>query len=486
MRRPAKRRQSLFAAAVLLLTAGTARLTGAEEARGPLHVHPGNPRYFTDGSGKAIYLTGSHTWGNLQDFGPSDPPEVFDYPGYLEFLKQHNHNFMRLWAWEGPRAVDSPGSVDNFNAYPMPYRRTGPGLANDGKPRFDVTRFNEAYFERLRNRVTAARDRGIYVGVMLFEGWSVWNFLKERQSWRYHPFHKDNNINGIDGDPGGNGEGEEVHFLQIPAVTRLQEAYVRRVIDTVNDLDNALFEISNESTPSASSKGWEYYMVRYIHKYEAGKPNRHPVGVTSNSRLDMDVLDSSPSEWVSLRRVRRPFVKDSEEPLAVDPPAADGRKVSILDTDHIGLFNVTDPDLTRAWVWKSFLRGHNPIWMEMHQTNPMGDYSPQRVAARKAMGHTLSYARRMDLAAMVPREDLASSRYCLAHPGKEYLIYVPSGGQVTVDLSAISGQVAVEWFNPRTAEPTRGDPVQGGTRRSVTAPFEGDAVVYMTVSKGTG
>ena len=33
----------------------------AAPATGPLRVHPTNPRYFTDGSGKAIYLTGSHT-----------------------------------------------------------------------------------------------------------------------------------------------------------------------------------------------------------------------------------------------------------------------------------------------------------------------------------------------------------------------------------------------------------------------------------------
>ena len=32
----------------------------------PLTVHPTNSRYFTDGSGKSIYLTGSHTWNNLQ------------------------------------------------------------------------------------------------------------------------------------------------------------------------------------------------------------------------------------------------------------------------------------------------------------------------------------------------------------------------------------------------------------------------------------
>jgi hypothetical protein len=33
----------------------------AQTATGPLRANPANSRYFTDGSGKAIYLTGSHT-----------------------------------------------------------------------------------------------------------------------------------------------------------------------------------------------------------------------------------------------------------------------------------------------------------------------------------------------------------------------------------------------------------------------------------------
>lgn len=56
-----------------------------------------------------------------------------------------------------------------------------------------------------------------------------------------------NNINGINGDANGDGRGTNVHTLSDPAVTRLQEAYVRHVIDAVGDLDNVLYEISNES-----------------------------------------------------------------------------------------------------------------------------------------------------------------------------------------------------------------------------------------------
>ena len=77
-------------------------------AAGPLIVSEVNPRYFTvasDAEQKAIYLTGSHIWNNFHDgMGPgaecSDNPEEVDFDAYLQFLKEHNHNFIRLWRWE--------------------------------------------------------------------------------------------------------------------------------------------------------------------------------------------------------------------------------------------------------------------------------------------------------------------------------------------------------------------------------------------------
>lgn len=50
--------------------------------------------------------------------------------------------------------------------------RTGPGLATDGGLKFDLTKFDPAYFERLRTRVDALNRAGIYAGVYLFTaGW---------------------------------------------------------------------------------------------------------------------------------------------------------------------------------------------------------------------------------------------------------------------------------------------------------------------------
>jgi len=42
-------------------------MNGHSIFKGPLRHNPINPRYFTDDSGRAVYLTRSHTWAVMQD-----------------------------------------------------------------------------------------------------------------------------------------------------------------------------------------------------------------------------------------------------------------------------------------------------------------------------------------------------------------------------------------------------------------------------------
>jgi hypothetical protein len=444
---------------------GTQSKSDYVAATEPLKVHPSNPRYFTDGTGKPIYLTGSHSWFNLQDGGYTNPPPVFDYTGYLAFMQAYNHNFMRMWVWEN--AWGTVEGARKFYHSPLPYERKGPGLALDGAPKFNLKQFNQAYFDRLRQRVIAARNQGIYVSIMLFQGWSIQK--KKRSPWNLwlgHPFNRNNNVNGINGDLNGDGNGEECHTLLEATIIALQEAYVRKVVDTVNGLENVLYEISNEEPATSENTKWQYHIINYIHSYEISKFKQHPVGMTvqfpggSNS-----VVFASPADWVSPK---------DEGAYRDNPPAADRSKVIISDTDHLG-------PVQPSWVWKSFLRGLNPILMDWYGKSSPWYSDADQETMRRYMGYTLTYANKMNLASMVPRNDLASTKYCLANPGKEYLIYLPLGWNemVVVDLSGSLGELQLEWFNPRTGKTTDGGTTKGGERRSFRSPFPGDAVLYI-------
>jgi hypothetical protein len=438
-----------------------------------------------------VYLTGSHTWDNRQDLGSS----TFDYNRYLSLLKGYNHNFFRLWIWEQPKGITTwpDPAQPNATLTPEIFKRTGPGTAADGGLKFNVTQYNQAHFDRLRQRVIEAGNQGMYVSVMLFDGFSVEQKAGGANPWLYHPFNKNNNVNGLNGDPSGDQSGSETHTLQIGAITSAQEAYVRKVIDTVNDLDNVVYEISNES--GTSSTAWQYHMIDYIHQYEAGKPKQHPVGMTyqwpggSNS-----TLFASPADWIS---------PNGDGGYDGNPPVADGSKVVVLDTDHIwGIGG------DRAWAWKSFTRGYYLLYMDPWD----GQFIPVSANEdlRRNLGYIRSYASRMDLAGMTPQPSLCSTGFCIARAtasGADVLVYLPKGetttsiltmlgmksrdherlssfylpldSNVTVDLSFTSKDLAVEWFNPEDGSVVTGETVSGGSSTSFAAPFTGDAVLYI-------
>jgi hypothetical protein len=454
----------------------------SHEAYGPLRVSRENPRYFTDGRGRAVYLGGSHTWANLIEHKLSPDEPDFDFNGHMDFMVSHNHNFMRLWGWEHARWATWDGT-GRFLAYPLAYARTGPGLALDELPKFDLGLFDPDFFGRLRSRTVVAGERGIYVAVKLFDGFSVgfkgsqssrpWE--PSRNPYRGHPFNAANNVNGIDGDTGRSGQGRDIHTLRIPAITRVQEAYVRKVVDTVNDLDNVLYEICNESEADRECIEWQYHMIRFIKECESALPKQHPVGMTVPYPGGQNwMVFNSPADWVSPNPT-------PEEPYKDDPPPADGRKVVVSDTDHLWGHGGT-----QAWVWKSFTRGLNTLLMDpweplkgsdLHDNN-YRDH-PTWEPIRRSIGYARAYADRMDLLPMVPRGDLSSTRYCLANPGREYLVYQPDAGPFRVDLTDAPGAFSVEWFDPTAGSASAGTPVNGGAVIAFSAPFQGDAVLYL-------
>ncbi len=446
-----------------------------EYAPGPLVVCPSNPRYFTVASGsagsqKAVYLTGSHIWNNFHDgLGPgpacSQVAEQNDYGAYLTFLKAHGHNFIRLWRWEHFTSQAAGGGF-HLCMTPQPWQRTGPGPAKDGKPKFDLSRFDDAYFARLRERVLAAGKEGIYVAVMFFDGWGL-HLSPPPDHIEGHPFHANNNINRI--------SLTSILDYQVlpldPRVQELQEAYMRKVVDTVADLPNVLYEVANESSGGGfvdqsfiealglsgpvdwgDSTAWQYWVMYFVRHYEQQQGyERHPIGMTMQVPVPdqasvNDVLWSSPADWISPGY-------DDEIPngrWVTNPPENQGRKVVLSDTDHYA------PSGGNAlWAWKSFLRGHHPILMDygiidvVHPLDPtLGVPSYESLEpARYAMGDTLRFASRIRLIAMEPRSDLSSTSYVLAHPGKEYLVLQPDESASPFTVTLEPGIYTVEWFS---------------------------------------
>ena len=193
-------------------------------------------------SGNAVYLVGSHTWSNFQDMY-FEGDKRFDYDQYIKFMVDNHFNFMRFWNWE--HAAWATWTPEKMIIDPMPYRRSGPGVALDGKPKFDLAQFEDAYFDRMRARLIKARDNGIYASIMLFQAFSgIWpgSTAHQNNAFRGHYYNKENNIQKFNGDKDNN----NILDLNDPEVRRYEAAYIRKIIDYTWDLDNVLFEVINE------------------------------------------------------------------------------------------------------------------------------------------------------------------------------------------------------------------------------------------------
>ena len=69
--------------------------------------------------------------------------------------------------------------------------------------------------------------------------------------------------------------------------------------------------------------------------------------------------------------------------------------------------------------------------------------------------------------------------YCLADPGREYLVYMPPGGS-NFTLTIVAGTYRFEWYNPATgAVSATGMITVGAERHTFTPPFTGDDAVLL-------
>ena len=103
--------------------------------------------------------------------------------------------------------------------------------------------------------------------------------------------------------------------LSDPQVRERQAAYLRKVVDTVNDLDNVLYEVTNEG----GTKDWDWWVVRTVQEYEKTKAKQHPVGLTGHGSESNDEMLASPAAWISPG-------SDGWQDLKTDPRPAAGHE----------------------------------------------------------------------------------------------------------------------------------------------------------------
>ncbi|MBI5834005.1 MAG: hypothetical protein HZB16_17060 [Armatimonadetes bacterium] len=243
----------------MLLLSQTLAITAA---LAPLSLHPQNPRVFEYQGKPTLLITSGEHYGAVLNLD-------FDYVPYLDELARHGLNQTRTFSGTYREVPGSFGIKGNTLApanerYACPWARSDqPGYRLGGN-KFDLTRFDDAYFGRLRDFVGQAERRGIVVEYVLFCP------FYDNGLWLANPMHVSNNVNGV-----GAHASSEAYTMAHADLQAIQEAFVRKAVTELNGFDNVYFEIANEPYFGGITLDWQKRIAQVIVETEAGLPKRH-------------------------------------------------------------------------------------------------------------------------------------------------------------------------------------------------------------------
>ena len=475
------------------LTSGT---VDVGPSTGVLRILGTNTRWLTNDSGKALFLTGptgqfysypNATASAIQDERNDATILVNDTATALNTVVAEGNNFVRFWRTEasafGSAAQFAGNTYRRVPTTQMPWVQVNTRVDNStGVPVtvgiYDLQQFNQPYFDRLRAAVLLAVNRGITPSVMLFEGFT--SYANTQYSGFSHPMFATNNVNGISCDTVTvNAKCEETHSTANAAITAFQDAYIRKVIDTLNNIDGYLYEIANED--GVDTQTWQNHVADVVVAYEgSGGRKVHPVWMTPWGDVSFPPNNNFMYNNTHVQLVA-PFNVGGDDfnqnPTANN--ASKTRNVWVYDTDHDSVATVATP-------WKNFTRGVSFGYLDCAFAICAREADVTRPLIRAAMGQARSYADRVNLKGMTVETgtSIINSGYGLYEACSEYLMYMPADGSNSIDLSACSAGLtfSVEFFEPLTGTTTASSNVAGGASRSFNPSGSNPMVVYLKLT----
>lgn len=449
-----------------------------------IQPYTNNPFYWQY-KGEPVWLVG----GAWQD-------NLFNHPGglagHLDLLVSVGGNYVRN--------VMSHRNRGNVFAY-----------AQNGEGHFDLDRFNDEYWNRFENFLDLTHERDIIVQI---EIWDPWDKHADHQSfggWSYHPFNPANNITWTTDESGLPGEidfdpqtepTDHPFWYSVPQLRnnelllRYQKNYVDKLLSYSLNYPHILYCMNNETgEPNEWGDFWADYVrqkadeagvqieITDMRRNEDVRSEDH-AHIFDNPERYTFVDISQNNAWRGLGEDHYQNILYVRERISANPRPINNNK--IYGSARHGEEESVARMARILFAGSASARFHRP--------HPFED--PQYMEAKSEFGLGLSSrAQRIiqslrmvtdeiSLEQMEPMNDLLSDReeneaYLLAEIGKQYAIYFPDEGDITLDLGEQADSYQYRWINIDKPEWSEPDLLDASAETQITTPDSGHWIVIL-------
>jgi hypothetical protein len=360
--------------------------------------------------------------------------------------------------------------------------------------RFDLDRWDENYWHCFESFLVETKKRGIITDIEL---WATFDYA--RLPWTRNPFNPVNNTNYTAQETGLPAEvnshpvlSENVFYHtvpdegKIPGVLRYQQRFVDKMLSYTLRFDHVLYCMDNET---AGRPAWGAYWASYVRNAaaKAGKKiwvtemrDAHDLDDASyrnvtDSPQTYDFIEISQNNHQS-GQTHFDKIQGLRQRILTAPRPLSNVKIYGSDGGAFG----TSREATERF-WRDIFAGcASARFHEKH----LGDSELAQQMVRSARQVTSAF----DLFHCAPHCELLADRapnqaYCLANPGKEYVVYFPAASRVQLHTPGFEGPAEVRWYDIE-----RGvwmEPIRAEDRRPIalSTPSKGQWAVLVRASE---
>ncbi len=432
----------------------------------PISLHPENPNYFLYNGKPTVLISSGEHYGAVMNMD-------FDYVKYLNALKNDGLNYTRIFMGSYSEIGSEFFGIRNNTMNPTPGKWLTPWVNDSVIGKYDLSKWNEPFFKRLKSFLLEAEKNGIIVEVTLFT-----SYYSENQ-WSNSPFNTKNNIQGFDSIFFKN-----VNTMENGRLMDIQEQYVRKIVKELISFNNIFFEVQNEpwadnpnhvetlpnidtlihpfawqkivETANIKSMDWQKRIAEVIGDEERDLTDKHLIAQNiSNFRYKLP--NSNPK--VSIINFHYALPEAASDNMGLNKAIA---------LDETGFMPHNDFHY-RSQAWKFLLAGgatYNNLDYSFTVGHEDGSYNIDEgtpgwggPAYRKQLSVLKQFMERFDFLRMKPSNEILKvnkgelfAYQILAEKGIQYALYLEKAKDLEFTFEIPDGEYNAVWINPITGK----------------------------------
>ncbi|SHM66363.1 DUF6298 domain-containing protein [Flavobacterium pectinovorum] len=390
--------------------------------------------------------------------------EVSDYLTTKNMIAlEHNYG---LWY---ERRMDDHERVRRFDAdvwppfYEQPFARSGQDFAWDQLSKYDLTKFNDWYWERLSLFADLAETKG---QLLINQQYFQHNIIEAGAHWSSSPWRSANNINstGFPEPPPYAGDkrifmAEQFYDVTNPARRKLHQGFIRKSLENFQENSNVIQLTSAEYTgPLHFMEFW----LDEVQKWKDETSKKAIIGLSATKDVQDAILnDAQRAKTVDAIDIRYWYYK--EEGSAYAP---EGGK-NLAPRQHARKLKTgkeTDDQVYRA---VREYREKYPEKVILYSTDGSSRFGWPALMAGASLPNIPKivlpeFYSALSEMKLVAGNTFSDNIWTLENTGKSYLFYIKNEKEVSLDLSAYKGDFEVYAINAATGNLTKKANIKGG------------------------